>query len=151
MALKSWIPSAGPQIWTKSSRDIFSKSAPRQVNGATHQWDTRFCPQAPADVALCGQGTGKRPPHPQRAPDGPRREQKAKHQKITAQETNSILKAQENRQAFTKANRPSPPPPACPSPCCLLALTSACNLAQDAGYTCTCYMQKSTTHRLQPR
>lgn len=30
MALKSRIPSAGPQIWTKSSRDIFSKSAPRQ-------------------------------------------------------------------------------------------------------------------------
>lgn len=35
MALKSLIPSAGPQIWTKSSRDIFSKSAPRQENGAT--------------------------------------------------------------------------------------------------------------------
>lgn len=34
MALKSLIPSAGPQIWTKSSRDIFSKSAPRQENGA---------------------------------------------------------------------------------------------------------------------
>lgn len=34
MALKSRIPSAGPQIWTKSSRDILSRSAPGQVNGA---------------------------------------------------------------------------------------------------------------------
>lgn len=35
MALKSRIPSAGPQIWTKSSRDIFSKSAPEQANRKT--------------------------------------------------------------------------------------------------------------------
>lgn len=29
MALKSRIPSAGPQTWTKSSLDIFSRSAPK--------------------------------------------------------------------------------------------------------------------------
>lgn len=41
MALKSRIPSAGPQIWTKSSRDIFSKSAPRRVSGLPVMWATQ--------------------------------------------------------------------------------------------------------------
>lgn len=34
MALKSRIPSAGPQTWTKSSLDIFSRSAPKRRHAA---------------------------------------------------------------------------------------------------------------------
>lgn len=80
MALKSRIPSAGPQIWTKSSRDIFSKSAPRQVNGAGcymgHKEKAPSSSTCRPCVGLRGQGRGESHPHLQWAPDNLRSQPK---------------------------------------------------------------------------
>lgn len=67
MALKSRIPSAGPQTWTRSSLDIFSRSAPKQRHAPLITGKYLSIPQQ-------GWGTKKGQPHPQRAPDLPQRE-----------------------------------------------------------------------------
>lgn len=46
MALKSRIPSAGPQTWTKSSLDIFSRSAPKWRHAPPFTWHTPADPTA---------------------------------------------------------------------------------------------------------
>lgn len=53
MALKSRIPSAGPQTWTKSSLDIFSRSAPKQRHAPLSTGKYLLTPQqGPASASV---------------------------------------------------------------------------------------------------
>lgn len=115
MALKSRIPSAGPQIWTKSSRDIFNKSAPGQVG----KWGHPLCGtqrkgSIPKHLQTLHQGSGSGGREELASPSvGSRHstEREAAKSQATSghrpgdvrSETTGIQKTQHNAQAFTEA------------------------------------------------
>lgn len=108
--IKSRIPSAGPQIWTRSSRDIFSRSAPGQVHGAACD------PGCGGRAAPADPGGGSSQPHPQGVQASHREKQQ---EEITAPEMSEAQplasQRQRNRRAFSEVQKPSLPVAAWPS------------------------------------